>query len=192
MMVTDFELIQTHVLKHMGGLDTRLTYHCIEHTLDVIKHSTRIALDEGVNEKETYLLAIAALYHDTGFLYTYAGHEKRSCEIFIQDTNVFDFTEGEKNIILELIMSTKVPQLPKNLLQKIICDADLDYLGRNDFTEIAERLRKEFFRYRIVANLEDWQSLQMRFLQKHQYHTNSSRLLREPLKKLNLAGIMAL
>ncbi len=190
MMVTDFEMIHAHVLQHMKGLDTRLTYHCIEHTMDVVKHSGRIALDEGINEKETYLLSIAALYHDTGFLHTYAGHEKRSCEIFIQDTSIFNFTEGEKNIIIELIMSTKVPQLPKNLLQKIICDADLDYLGRNDFTDIAERLRKEFLCYRIVANQEDWHNLQIRFLQKHRYHTNSSRLLREAFKKLNLAGIM--
>ena len=186
---SDFEIIYKHVLLKLKELDPGLSYHCIEHTLDVVKHSTRVALDESINEKEMYLLKIAALYHDTGFLYAYKDHENKSCEIFLEDSKLFQFREGDKKIILDLIMATKVPQQSKNLLQKIICDADLDYLGRHDFDEIAGRLKKEFLNYGIIADENEWRHLQIKFLENHAYHTNSSQLLREPLKKVNLRKI---
>lgn len=188
---TDFEIIYKHVLLKMQGLAPTLFYHSIEHTTDVVKQSTRIALDEGVNEKEKYLLRVAALYHDTGFLQAYADHEKKSCEIFLADSSQFNFSEPDKKTITDLIMATRVPQQPKNLLQKIICDADLDYLGRTDFSELAARLKKEFLHSGIVADETEWLRMQLKFLQNHHYHTNSSRLIREPVKKANLAGIIS-
>ena len=55
-------------------------------------------------------------------------------------------------------MATKMPQRPKNLLQQIICDADLDYLGRNDFFILSEKLHKEFIEYKIACNDEEWKN----------------------------------
>ena len=146
-------------------------------------------MDEGVNAKELHLLRIAALYHDTGFLHTYVGHEEQGCELFLKDAERFGFHEADIRTITGLIMATKVPQQPKILLHKIICDADLDYLGRKDFAEIAGRLQKEVLNYDIVKDEEEWHQRQITFLKQHHYHTNSSRLLREPLKKLNLESI---
>lgn len=79
-------------------------------------------------------------------------------------------------------MATKIPQQPHNLLEQIICDADLDYLGRDDFYKIGETLRKEFLHYSIVNSDEEWETLQIKFLQNHHYHTISSQQLREPIK----------
>lgn len=186
---SEFEKIYTLVLSRLKELAPALSYHCIEHTLDVLQQATRVAVDEGVNEKELYLLKIAALYHDTGFLYKYKDHESKSCEIFLDDSKQFSFKEGDKNIIVDLIMATRVPQQPRTLLQKIICDADLDYLGRHDFDEIAGRLKTEFFNYGIVADEAGWHDLQKKFLENHSYHTSSQQLIREPVKKANLAKI---
>jgi hypothetical protein len=44
---------------------------------------------------------------------------------------------------VKLIHVTEIPHKPLNHLQEIICDADLDYLGRNDFQEIADNLKAE-------------------------------------------------
>lgn len=191
MALTDIELITKHVLTKMQGLAPTLTYHSIEHTLDVVAQSARIAADEGVNPKEIYLLKIAALYHDIGFLDIYFGHEQKGCEIFLEDCRLqnYNLQEGDRKTITDIIMATKVPQQPRNLLEKIICDADLDYLGRNDYTEIAARLKEEFINYKIVNTEAEWQHMQVKFIDHHQYHTKSSKLIREPLKKLNLAGI---
>ena len=135
-----FEKIKTNLLAKLKGLSPDLTYHCIDHTLDILEQSERIANEEGItNERDLFLLKVAALYHDVGFLETYAEHEKKGCDIFLEDAVNLDFTDKEKDIIRGLIMATKIPQQPNTLMEKIICDADLDYLGRNDFFKLVIR-----------------------------------------------------
>ena len=186
-----FEKIKKNVLAKLNNLSPDLTYHSLEHTLDVLQQCERIALSEGVTDPEQlFLLKVAALYHDTGFLRTYSEHESKGCTIFLEDVDSMEFTEAEKNLIVELIMSTKIPQKPKTLLEKIICDADLDYLGRNDFFAIGDNLRREFLCFHIITNNEEWEKLQLNFLQKHRYHTQSSRQLREPVKQNNYAQLL--
>src|SRR5881394_1535151 len=91
------EKIQSNVLAKLKGLSPNLTYHCLNHTLDVVEQSGRIAAVEGItNERDLFLLKVAALYHDSGFLETYSHHEKKSCEIFLNDTLDFNFSESEK------------------------------------------------------------------------------------------------
>ena len=87
-------------------------------------------------------------------------------------------------------MVTKIPQQPKNLLQRIICDADLDYLGRNDFEVIGEKLRQEFLVYGVVQTEEEWDRLQLKFLTSHKYHTASSQHMREPVKQMHLHSLI--
>ena len=186
----DFKNVKKIVVNKLSQLNSNLTYHCPEHTLDVLEQSIRIAKDEKIgDERDLYLLKIAALYHDTGFLQTYVAHELKSCEIFLKDANDFDLTTQEKSIITNLIMATQIPQLPTTLLEKIICDADLDYLGRDDFFSIGDNLRKEFLCYKIVANNEEWENMQLKFLQHHHYHTGSSQKLREPAKQLHFSRL---
>ncbi len=182
-----FEHLKKMVLDKLQSLDPRLTYHSINHTIDVLKQVERIAIEEGItDEKDIYLLKIAALYHDTGFLFTYSHHEEKSCEIFLEDAKLFELTEEEINKVIELIMVTKIPQTPKNVLQQIICDADLDYLGRDDFFTIGDTLRKEFIEFGIVPDNEAWEQLQLKFLNQHHYHTQASIRQREPYKRLHL------
>lgn len=185
-----FDKIFDHVILKLKDLSPALSYHSIDHTIDVIRQSERIAKDEGINEKELFLLKIAALYHDTGFLETYADHEMKSCSIFEEDSVKFIYSDGEKELILDLIMATKVPQKPRTLLQKIICDADLDYLGRNDFTEISLRLKNEFLHYGLVTDETTWKKLQIKFLHDHHFHTRSSLLQRQPVKLNNLSKLL--
>ena len=186
-----FENVKKNVLNKLEKLNPNLTYHCTEHTLDVLEHSIRIAKEEGIkNSDDLYLLKIAALYHDTGFLETYALHEKKSCDLFLIDSEQYQLNDDQKNIVLNLIMSTRIPQKPHTPLERIICDADLDYLGRNDFFKIGETLRKEFLCFNIVNNDVEWNKLQLNFLQNHSYHTASSQKLREPGKQLNYSKLL--
>ena len=185
---TQFQNIRSLVYDKLDGLNADLTYHNKEHTMDVVHQCERIAKDEGFEDgHELYLLRIAALYHDTGFLKTYFNHEEMSCRIFTEDAALFNFSEEDKELVRHLIMATKLPQTPKTMLEKIICDADLDYLGRNDFFTIATGLQKEFLHYEIVHSEDEWHQLQVKFLTTHQYHTESSRRCREEQKKAHMA-----
>lgn len=185
-----FESIKDNVGRKLGELNPKLTYHNLAHTLDVTEQCERIARAEGVtDERQIFLLKVAALYHDTGFLRTYANHEEMSCEIFLEDAPDLGIFGEETTFVTRLIMATKLPQQPANLLEKVICDADLDYLGRDDFFKIGDGLKREFLAYGVIASAQEWDALQQKFLSNHQYHTQTSKTLREGPKQENIAKL---
>ena len=182
-----YSRIQTAIISILSGqLDKRLTYHNTSHTLDVVNQSERIALAEGItSKKDLLLLKTAALFHDTGFLYVYDGHEDKSCEIAREKLND-DFSQQDIQLICGLIMVTKVPQTPSSLLEEIICDADLDYLGRDDFEKLSDCLKHEFLDYGVVRNEVDWENKQIAFFEMHHYFTHTSKQNRQPTKTQHL------
>jgi uncharacterized protein len=186
-----YKEIESNAIKRLRNLSPELTYHCYDHTMDVLEQCVRIAEAEGITDhKDIFLLKVAALYHDTGFLKAYRFHEAASCDIFLEETNGFGFTETDIEVVKRLIMATQIPQQPADILEKIICDADLDYLGRDDFFQIGDTLRREFLLFKVVGNNTEWENLQLKFLKNHAYHTKSSQLLREPAKQLNISKLL--
>ena len=167
-------------------LDKKLCYHNIDHTLDVIDQAEQIALTEGVSSsKDILLLKIAALFHDTGFLHVYTGHEEKSCEI-AEEKLSSHFSKADVDSICGMIRATKVPQEPGNLVQQIICDADLDYLGRTDFKKLSNHLKNEFLDFGIVKTESEWEKKQIAFFESHHYFTRTSLQKRWPLKMKHL------
>lgn len=168
-------------------LDPRLTYHCPEHTEDVLKQLERIAAAEKVTDKRLLLLMrIAALFHDTGFLRTYKGHESESFAVMLEHIGKGKLKASEVELIKGMIMATRLPQAPVNLPEMIICDADLDYLGRDDFEQISNSLKDEFLVYGVIKNEEEWNHLQVNFFNSHRYFTATSLRDRLPGKMQQL------
>ncbi|MGN6615904.1 MAG: HD domain-containing protein [Ilyomonas sp.] len=179
-----FEVIENRIIARLDKeLDNRLHYHNSSHTVDVIEQTQRIAKQEGIKDAEMLsLLKIAALYHDTGFLFTYTDHELEGCEIARKDLQELGVVNGELETISGLILATKVPQKPQTHLQQIICDADLDYLGRGDYNSISSRLKKELLEYGFIGSEKDWLTLQINFLESHTYFTSTSQKNRSEKK----------
>lgn len=181
-----FNDIKASVIEKLRKAATHLTYHNLRHTLNVLRQVERIALEENVPEEDRSLLKIAALYHDLGYLQGPQNHEAKGRSAFIKDAQKWNFSPEEIEKISDLIMATKMPQTPKTKLEEIICDADLDYLGRDDFYELAEGLKKEYLHFHIVKDEEEWEDQQISFLKQHHYFTDSSKQLREPIKQRHL------
>lgn len=183
--------IQKHVINKLeNGLSPNLTYHNVAHTLDVLNQAIIIANKEGIlDEEDLLLLKVSALYHDVGFLHSYSGHEEVSCSIATEELKEFGFSDQMIQKVSGMIRATKVPQLPQNKLEEIICDSDLDYLGRNDFWTIGEGLYKEFLDQKFVSNYRDWNLLQVKFLESHHYFTKTSKSCRQQQKQIHLNAI---
>ena len=165
--------------KALEILNTKLSkdlyYHCIHHTLDVLKVIKLYIKHEKINEYDAKLLRIGVLFHDIGYTVSIDHHEIRSAEIAEEMMNEFGFAEKDINIVKGLILATRIPQRPHNQLEKIICDADLDYLGLTDFYRISELLFKELMAYSKIDNKKEWNKTQVKFLEAHQYHTDFAR-----------------
>ena len=176
------------MLRH--GLPQDIYYHTPAHTLDVMISSESIAVNEGItDENELMKLRLATLFHDTGYLVSKTEHEKFSCDIARKELAELITDPKEMEDICELIMATMIPQSAKSKLAMIICDADLDYLGRKDYYEIAEKLKNEFRQQGIIESDAQWFRMQINFMKSHQYFTATSRKMREPEKQKRIAEL---
>jgi putative nucleotidyltransferase with HDIG domain len=171
------------------NLPKNLYYHNLKHTVNVFYQTETIARLEGVSERQMLLLKTAALFHDIGYLVSYDYHEEKGVEIAHKTLPGYHYSPEQIAQISELIMVTKSPQKPQNLLQEIICDADLDYLGRPDFIPTSQNLFRELFERNKIGTIEQWNKMQMKFMEKHRYFTASARKLREPEKQKRLAEL---
>lgn len=160
-----------------------LTYHGIDHTIDVYESAEKIAVKEGISPYEQKLLHTAALFHDSGFIKTREGHEEESCRIARQYLPGFNYKDAEIEIICGMIMATKLPQSPHTRLEAILCDADLDYLGRDNFFTLSDRLYAELCHEGLIETKDDWNKEQADFMDAHKYHTATSVKLRQPQKE---------
>ena len=82
-------------------------------------------------------------------------------------------------------------QESRDKLEQIICDADLDYLGRDDFHEIADRLRRELKEHGKINSDRQWDEMQVAFLNMHKYFTETSINTRQAKKMQNLEEVKA-
>jgi HD superfamily phosphodiesterase len=189
-----YTAIRSEILHNLdNNLSNDLYYHCLDHTLDVEFQAERIAVSEKITDtNDLFLLKVACLYHDSGFLTTYKDHEVASCKLAQRELPKFGIVAKQLAIICGLIMATKIPQTPLTKLEEIICDADLDYLGRDDFAPISHNLFLELKNRNFVQTENDWNLIQIKFFKQHNYFTDTNQQLRHNQKMNHLLEIEAL
>ncbi|GAB3823973.1 HD domain-containing protein [Hymenobacter jeollabukensis] len=184
---------ETYVLDLLHQLPPDLRYHGRHHTLDVVAAAQALAAAEGITDPEQLtLLRTAAHYHDAGFLSTYRGHEAAGCALARTVLPGFGYSAAQIELICRLIMATEMPQAPgPEPLARILCDADLDYLGRPDYWPISQTLRTELASHGQPYDAAAWLRLQQEFLTTHRYWTRTAATQREPQKQARLAEVRA-
>lgn len=186
-----FNDIEEMILEKMEkGLPKELQYHNVKHTIDVVTQVELIGKAELIDTEGILLLKTAALFHDLGHISTYDNHEDESGKIAQKILPDFGYSEKQISQIVDLILATKMPPEPKNHLEKIMCDADLDYLGRTDFVPVAYNLYKELRNVNKINSFEEWKKIQIDFIKNHSYFTKTAQQLREVNKQKQLETII--
>jgi HD superfamily phosphodiesterase len=187
----DWDLMYRHITKMLReNLPPHLNYHHAEHSMHVLKNAGRIAVFEELDPGILLLLKTAALYHDIGFLKGATGHEAESARIAARELPHFGYSTEEIEMIKGMIMATAIPQKPKTLAEKILADADLEYLGTDDFKKISETLFDELKHDQPLLSRKQWIALQIEFLRSHKYHTEYCIQNRKPKKEANLLQLI--
>lgn len=171
-------------------LSDKLTYHGVNHTKYVLFSCNKYIKRMHISTSDAYLLRTAAIMHDTGYIWTFDNHEDESINYARKVLPEWNYTHTEIERIAGIIEATKIPQNPLNILEQIIGDADLDYLGTDFFYKIGEKLYKELVAYNKVTTEEQWDRIQVRFLQNHRFHTPFAKKYREPVKQKYLNEIL--
>lgn len=188
----NWNLLYTNVL---DCLETKLSpfliYHNWKHTQHVLEMSEYIARQENLTEEEILLLKTAALFHDIGFINKInEGHEEEGIRIAEKKLPEFGYNQTDIEIISGMIRATIYPQKPKNKLECILADADLDYLGTANFEHVTNKLYLELKHHTPDLGLEEWNDMQIKFLQSHFYHTDYCIRNRAPIKEKNLKQLI--
>lgn len=170
--------------------DERLLYHNIKHTEEVAEAVTAIASHYQLDDHDFFVVLAAAWLHDIGYLSGADGHEQRSAGLagtYLQTKAVDDATISA---IQQCILATHMPQQPANLLDQVVCDADLFHLGTDSFTENNKLMRREHIALTgTEISKAAWRKETIELLESHQYHTEYCRLLLGPKKQENLAAL---
>jgi adenylate cyclase len=169
-----------------------LYYHNVKHTVDVVTEVELIGWAEGLDDEEILLLKTAALFHDAGHTVGYDDHEYHGTELVKAILPGYGYSDGQIEKICSIIMATKLPPQPENIYQEIICDADLDYLGRSDMIPVSNTLYKELKEQNKIGTLNEWNKLQLKFISGHSYFTKTARSLREVNKQKQIERISKL
>ncbi|MBT3243284.1 MAG: HD domain-containing protein [Bacteroidetes bacterium] len=150
-----------------------LNYHTVAHTRRVVQNAEIIGIQENLNEDEMNILLASAWFHDTGYIKKYQGHEQESVIIAENYLKLLKVDEDIREKISECIIATTFPQLPENKISEVLCDADLMHFGREDYFELAEKLRQEFNNagVRKLKKVE-FEQLSIQLLKDHTYFTS--------------------
>ncbi len=183
------EIVLDKLEKDLPGY---LYYHNVKHTVDVVTEVELIGWAEGCTDEEILLLKTAALFHDAGHTVAYDNHEYHGTLLAREMLPGFGYTPEQIDRICSLIMATRLPPQPGDLLESIMCDSDLDYLGRSDFIPVSNTLFEELKAQNKMSSLNEWNKLQVKFISGHQYFTNTARSLREVNKQLQIERIQSL
>ena len=187
----DFEHMRMYILNRLRSLlPDEISYHDVPHTLNVEKAAIRYAKLEGISEQNLLVLRTAALYHDAGFILQYDNNEDFGISMARKSLPKFGYNEEQINEIAKIINATKHSVQPESLLEKIMSDADHDYLGRPDYHVIAKKLRREMECFGMSFSDKDWILYQLEFLQnKHTYHTETAQNIRAYGKSVRIEDL---
>lgn len=188
MTVIDFDRVKVQVLLRLEqDLPPKLYYHGIHHTRDdVLPAAERLGGMANLSDADMLILRTAALYHDVGYLEHYLDHETIGARIASKELPEKGYSAEQVQKIAELIMATRMPHNPRTKLQRILCDADLDSLGREDFFVTSHSLRLELKEMGIVTTVKEWYMRQLKFLESHEYLSDVGKAFRSESKQKNI------
>ncbi len=187
----DLRQVEHYVKERLGiELPDAFCYHSLRHTQDVVIAAVEFGLAEGVGAEELKWLQAAAWFHDLGYVAGCAlGHEERSAEIARDRLTAWGWSDEAVYQVGKLIQATRMPCQPQNHLEEIICDADIEYLGRPDFCTGSARLRAEIAAQGMEFDEAEWLDFELRFLEKLRFFTAAGRRMREAGLAANCAWL---
>lgn len=184
-LLEEVEIFISNFFEENIGAD--YVYHDLLHTQYVVETAMEIGKAYELSEQAMEVLLIAAWFHDTGYVDGAEGHEERSATIAKEFLRPLGYDEEELEKIAKLIIATKLPHSPKNLGEKVICDADLSHLGSKEYWDRCGRVRQELLLTRdIVMSEQEWVDFELEFMTKHKFHTNVARNLFEKRKQKHI------
>jgi len=165
-------------------------YHDFNHAESVVKACQTIGAASNLGEEDLEGVTLAAWFHDAGYVQGIDGHEERSADLAASFLAERGYPERKIAQVVGCIRATKMPQDPRNVMEQVLCDADISHLARTDFLRLSERVRLEIeHRMRVRLTDVEWLTMNIDFVAGHRYFTDYAKTRFEKQRRLNLAAL---
>lgn len=182
------EFIQTYFA---DNLNPNRIYHNQQHVLNVGDWAKEIADHYKLDAKSLFIIQTSALFTNVCFYENPNQYQKLSARLAEKCLRDLSVPEELIKNIKNGIMSTRLPQSPKNLMEQIICDADMYHAGLRDFALRSKLMRKELESITgKKPSKQEWKQRNKELLQNHRYKTDYARQLLEKQQKQNLDDLL--
>ncbi|MEB2785195.1 HD domain-containing protein [Algoriphagus persicinus] len=155
-------------------LNPDVCYHNLDHTLSIVAKVEEIGTYFQMDQTDLEDLFLSGWLHDVGYWEGVAlDHERRGADFARVFLKQFEVSQDRIDRICAAILATKVPQQPQNLMDSIICDADLYHLSSDQFYAQTLLLKKENEQLNgRPVELLGWLRNSESFMIDHHYHTD--------------------
>lgn len=162
-------------------------YHNLTHVKNVVKSAELIGQNLVLDENDLEVVLIAAWFHDIGYLESTNDHENTSCTHAEQFLLKHNYSKENIKKVKKCILATKMPHKPNNIIEEIICDADISHIGTKEFFDLSELLRLEIEKTekRNISDFE-WLEINIDFLTNNRFFTKYAKENFEERKNNNL------
>lgn len=170
-------------------LPSTLLYHAYSHTEDVLEEVIQLAITDNLPARHAELLAIAAAWHDVGFIWSSTNNEPLAAEAAKRYLSAAaGYSPDEIDLVLQMILDTALvthgasyKQVPSHPLSRYLLDADLANFGRDDFFEKSELQRRE-----LGEDAEPFREKTLALVQNHTWLTPAAITKWQAKKDANL------
>ena len=190
--LTLMQEVEAYVSQYINTqVEARYAYHDLQHTLNVVKASVELSNYFSLSEVEHEMLRLAAWFHDIGYDEGPDNHEKRGAEHARRFLAQRNYPEEAIHKIEACILATKMPTTAKSTLEQILCDADLNHLGKKNYWERCSRVRQELNQTKdLIMSDQEWVDFELEFMTKHQWYTSAAKALFDKRKKKHLGQLI--
>lgn len=184
-LIKNARLYAEGILKNLPEI---YSYHNLEHTTAVVKAVGEIGPASNLSNDDLETVLIAAWLHDTGYRKDSNNHEQVAKENASKLLKEWGASDKKIDQVKGLIQATTMPQNPQNLMEKVLCDADLSHLGDEDIMECGNDLRQEFEKIKNMKFETDaeWIQFNLDFFKQHEYFTPYGQSVLQQRKKKNI------
>ncbi|HXG01610.1 MAG TPA: Pycsar system effector family protein [Bacteroidota bacterium] len=159
-----------------GGLQPWAVYHNLQHTEETVEAVQEIGEGAKLGNDDMEVALLAAWFHDTGYVDSAENHEERSIAIAREFLLRHGYPAEKIERVAGCIRATKVPQSPTDVVEQVLCDADMIHMGKKRFFERSQLLRAEIeLRTGKPFTDVEWLQKNIDFATKSQFFTEYAR-----------------
>ncbi len=180
--------VEVYVMSYLiDNLSSKLTFHNVNHTLEVVHAVKEIATQDDLSEEQFVMIQIAAWFHDCGYAKAYTGHEDGSKQMASDFLEANEYPEKFISMVVDCIEATRYPQKPMTKEAGILCDADLYHFTKPDYHCYEDALRRELELYfNHGYSHTEWAHTNCGMLENHVYFTAYGKNVLQKFKAINI------